>query len=258
MNKNIEDQSIDNVKNGAKKTAATGKKVASTAKKAKKVASLKAIFAGLKAILAPIAPYLLAILIIMAVLLLIMLVIFWAAPQGKLYTTTKCTAEDERLLILYKDLADENNIKDRWLVPGESDSENTWYPKVATDSGGGHGAKNYQEVLKDSERTLNDYWLRDLPLLETFGQIHTGNIFYIVSNWLDETSDKFKAGIAAEIRPYLYYKESTITKCCPSEDEDGDEECSTENIFLLVEAYTIQGHYLYEHEWQTEVDHDSG
>jgi hypothetical protein len=174
-------------------------------------------------------PYIAPLLLIFLILFLIIMVIFWAAPQGKLYTTTAHTEEDARLLGYYQQLAEENNTY-RFLVDGES----TWYPSTS-----------------NRDRNLTDRYGRDAELFETFGQIHAANMFYILSHHLKETDDDFKSTIASDLKPYLYYKESTVTTTYPSEEGEIKKEST---VYLLVEAYTIQGHYLYQHEWVTETN----
>lgn len=60
---------------------------------------------------------------------------------------------------------------------------------------------------------------------------------------------------ALKLRPYFYYKESTVKVC--SVDEDGESHCSTYTVYLLVEAFTIRGHNQYFYEWHTE-SYDGG
>ncbi len=233
---NVEDKSMASIKKG-------GKKSIRLAQRARRMA--KFLIPLLKAAL----PFLLIILAIFLISFLILLVVFWAAPQGSLYTTTEHTTEDERLLELYEELADENNLKERWLVSGESSMDSPWYP--------GEG-KHYHSVFSNTGRELVDNAGKDKKFFETFGQIHAGNIFYIISHGLSETDDEYKAKVADEFKPYLYYKDSSITTCSLATDEDGNTycSCSTTDIFLIVEAYTIQGHYIYEYEWQTDADSD--
>lgn len=242
---NIEDKSISNIKKGGRKSV----QLARGAKQITKMAKL--LIPLLKAAL----PFLLIILIAFLISFLVLLVVFWAAPQGSLYTTTEHTIEDERLLELYEDLSEENNLKERWLVSGESSIDNPWFPKVTEETRGG---EHYHSVFERTNRELIDHTGKDKKFFETFGQIHAGNIFYIISHSLSETDDKYKAKVADDFKPYLYYKESSITNCSLTTDEDGNSycSCSTTDIFLLVEAYTIQGHYIYEYEWQTDTDSD--
>lgn len=214
---NIEDKSLSNMKEGSQKAA----RAAKTTKKAIKIG---------KFLLKPLLP-LLPILFIFSVIFLVILVIFWAAPQGGLYTTTAHTPEDDRLLAYYQELAQENNYY-RWLVEGES--TDPWHSTVSS----------------NPNKYLVDRYGRDSALFETFGQIHTANILYVLSHHLKDTDDEFKSQIASDFKPYFYYKESSVTTCSTS--EDGEKESSTSSVFLLVESYTIQGHYLYRYEWVTE------
>jgi hypothetical protein len=65
------------------------------------------------------------------------------------------------------------------------------------------------------------------------------------------------ADAAESLRPWFYYKKSAVTRCSPG-GEDGEPECRTESVYLLVEAYTIRGHFRYTHEWHTETYPDGG
>ncbi|MDD2586858.1 MAG: hypothetical protein PHT79_10965 [Syntrophomonadaceae bacterium] len=211
---------------------------------------------GLKVFLKLIKPILPAILTVLAIVLLILFIIgliFWAAPQGELYTGPKHTKEDDKLKAYCEELCNENNIKDRWLVSGHSSVDGLWHDKIS-DNRKIPGASSYEEVIKHNKRILQDRYNRDIPLLETFGQLQAASVFYIMTYGLNETSDEFKAQVAEDFRPYIYYKKSTVTTCCEVEDEDGGThtECDTDEVFLMVEANTIQGHFLYKYEWVTD------
>jgi len=106
----------------------------------------------------------------------------------------------------------------------------------------------------DTDRELRDYYNNDEKFLLRFGHIHAASLFKMISARLDDTGNEFKEKTGEAFRPYLYYKTSTITRCCEVKGEDGEieTECDVEHIYLITEAVTLEGHYVFDYEWVTE------
>lgn len=169
------------------------------------------------------------------------------------------TSENDKVKQQYVDIADKNNYRDAWL--------NTTYAETNTDiifTGRHKGIYTKEDITnllnsssykgthgKDTERVLSDYYGIDKAHKIDFGTIHAANLVKILSHGELKTTDEFKEQVGEAFRPYLYYKESTRTYCSLHETEDGSEwVCHTYNVYLLTEANTIKGHYVYEYEWQ--------
>jgi hypothetical protein len=54
---------------------------------------------------------------------------------------------------------------------------------------------------------------------------------------------------AFALKPYFYYKPSIVT--ITTTDSKGESTTTVSNIYLLVEVYSIRGHYQYQYEWKT-------
>jgi soluble lytic murein transglycosylase-like protein len=127
-------------------------------------------------------------------------------------------------------LVQEWNVKETWLVSGEG----RWYPRK--------GTENFGE--------LRDRYGRDVKLANQWGDIYAP-VLYLASQ--DPENDRMRdegwvrarlRDAAENLRPYFYYKQSTVTVC-------GKDGCETYTVYLLVEAYTIRGHYLFKYRWVT-------
>lgn len=204
------------------------------------------------------------------IIVLVIVFIYSAFPGGQtkageakqvFFSLTDAEKNDE-VKEYYKEIAEKNNFRDMWLdtsydqtntdkLFGLSDLE-TIYSKediisVLDNSSysGTHG--------KDTTRVLRDYYNRDDRFKIDFGTIHAASLVYILSFGKMETTDEFKEQAGVAFRPYLYYKESTVTTCSYSAKDD-EWSCNTQNIYLLTEANALRGHYTYEYEWQTETN----
>lgn len=194
-------------------------------------------------------PVLLPVLVLGIIAMFIMGVVFYVTPEGSLYAKPTVTEEDQELQEKYVELADKYNKIDRWIVPGESSEDDLWYDKVNSDK------DDYDNYHNIKNRELMDHYGKDIPLLETFGQIHAASVFQMMTYHLDmeDITDEFREKTASDFKPYLYYKPSSITVSCTS--EEGETSTTRTPIYLLVESNTLSGHRLYHYEWTTR---DSG
>lgn len=113
---------------------------------------------------------------------------------------------------------------------------------------GKYDAESYFETSEE----LRDYYGNDLKHFNTFGIIYMAGQAVMLNYYYDNIDESFSELHGIQLRPLLHYKSSTITTCCPC-GEDGEETCcTTQNIYLLTDAYTIKGHYKYDYEWVTE------
>lgn len=200
-------------------------------KGASKLAARALLNKLLKSVLKYLAPYLAVACILFVFLLLLVGGVYSAFPSEGTLAGVRRTDEDERMRQTYQKLCDEYNVKDTWLVPGEG----LWYPQKGT-------------ALLGSlvDRYGNDYRLRLL-----WGQLHAACLYHTYSNDGKEITDSLMEKTADDLHPYFYYKESTVTVC-------GKDGCESYPVYLLVEAYAIQGHFQYSYEWVTEDTGDGG
>ena len=197
-----------------------------------------------KKILLPLLPFIAIAMVFLLLLAMLVGAVYSAFPSSK--TLAGATDQPERDAILqrdYIDLVDEYNVKDTWVVnssvvtPGdgnayESSPGNPFYP--------GQGVSNLGVLV--------DPYGRDDKLKLLWGQVHSATLYYAFVHQLDEIEKPLQEEVTDGMHPYFYYKKSQviIVSC----DEDG---CVTEydTQYLLVEAYTIQGHFQYSYEWLT-------
>lgn len=215
-----------------KKVAKTGIKVAGKLGK-KAIASLIAMV-GAPAII---------IGIIILIVLLFFTSVYWAMPESGMLTgvNMELTEEDEKLKEEVTKKTDDYNVKNTYLVF----EEGSYYPKKM-----GSAVKEFM----DKEG-------KDIKLANQWGDLYSPMLWKSNVEG-DETlivrlkfSLKELDVISDSIKPYFYYKPSTVTVC--STDSEGETTCYTYDVYLLVEAFTIRGHNLYSYEWVTEGDEDS-
>ncbi len=192
-------------------------------------------------------PFLLPVVVFGTIAMFVIGLVYYVTPEGDLYAKPTATEEDEKLKAQYIELADKHNKIDRWLVSGESSPDDLWYDKVTSEK----KSDKYSNYNNIKGRELVDSYGRDGPVFETFGQIHSASVFQVLTYHLDmgDITDEFREKTASDFRPYLYYKSSTVTVSCT--DEEGNTSTSRTPVYLLVESNTLQGHYLYHHEWVT-------
>jgi len=226
-------------------------------------------------LIAPYLPVIIPILLIFLLLWFIMGAIFSSTPQGELFTGPQHTVQDEKLVAFYKDITEKNNKRDIWLVSGEKET-GTWYEEINTDLMGyegkiltnedirrlglnqASGAQHYYEIEQLSKKEpipwpLQDYYGRDAEYFETFGQIHSGSVWHMLTFSKEHTTDEFKELNAAEFRPYLYYKKSYIKTTYTPNNPEEESSTSVTPLYLIVEGNGLQDHRVYHYEWKTET-----
>jgi hypothetical protein len=97
---------------------------------------------------------------------------------------------------------------------------------------------------------LADRYGHDAEIANKWGDVYSPVLFLSMQSEEDKMTDlSWVKGqlkkISSDLRPFFYYKESTVTY----HSKDGSD---TVTVYLLTEADTIRGHYTYEYEWVTE------
>jgi len=200
--------------------------------------------------------------------------IYSATTQGELYTTAIHTEEDTQLKALYIEIADKNNIRDKWLNTSYSATTSdklieklkNYYPGIEKEYYSRNDIKDLLSKAKQIEETLNiqlvpgthyyhadrelrDYYNNDARYMNEFGLVHAATLLKMLNDHTSKTTTEFKELTGQMLRPYLYYKSSSITTCVTTEEEGT--KCTTEHIYLITEAVTMQGHFTHSYEWET-------
>lgn len=217
---------------------------ARTGKLALRFAGRKALGLGAKAVAAA-AGYIVALvgapLILLAAVLLIVLVLvaafYSAMPGGATLLGANPDPKDAALKQEAMALVEKWNVKETWLVPGEG----KWYPRQGT-----HRFGEFRDRYGREARLANQWGDIYAPVLYMASQ-NPGDDRMRDEGWVKE---KLK-DVAENLRPWFYYKESKVKVC-------GKDGCEETTVYLLVEAYTIRGHYIFKHEWVTETFSDGG
>lgn len=228
----------------------------------------------------PLLPFILIGLLIFIIITFIIGLIYNSTPQGRLYHGPQYSEEDEKLIAYYQKIADKNNKRDRWLMPGEPSPNSLWTNQISTDKLINPGTIMTEGEVKNIVRSylhyytirdnpeidgtiypkeLSDYYGTDSAYLETFGQIHAGTMIYDLVYGAEDSSEEFKEKTGVEFRPYFYYKLSHITISFTPSDPDDEGSTTVIPIYLLVEADTISEHTIFNYRTETEVSHsDAG
>ncbi|MBO8128952.1 MAG: M23 family metallopeptidase [Peptococcaceae bacterium] len=207
----------------------------------------RTVKAGIKKLLLILLPYLVPVLIFLLIFIILSILValtYSAMIPGGYMTSYEMSPEDEAIKNKYLELTDTVwkgkpawNAADCYEVP----SEGIYYP-----------SQNYPKLY-----ALVDHYRRDYDLRLKWGIVHAVNLFWAYNYGKAEIPDSLREKVARDLHPYFYYKPSTITRItrCKTKDEDGNTVIKvtkeTEDIYLLVEAYTIYGHYLFTYEWKT-------
>lgn len=156
------------------------------------------------------------------------------------------SSEDEDMYKEYRSLCNKYNVEDTWVVnemavtPASDDTyESTpttpFYPR--------------QEI--ENIHSLADRFGKDQKLKLLWSQVHASDLYRAYSLGEARISDSLMEKTTKDLHPYFYYKKSQVIRC-------GKEGCEITEVYLLVEAYTIQGHYQYHYEWVTVSTGDGG
>jgi len=183
--------------------------------------------------------------VIIGVLVLLVILFFGAyylsAPEntmlGGIYEVQ--TEYDRMIHSFAVDETERTNKTETYLVLGEG----SYYPSTSHTRIGDMVDNNGMDA-----RLANEWGDAYAPALWKAFQ-HEEN-FLENENWIKREI----AANAETLRPWFYYKGSDVTVC--TVDEDGETECDTYTVYLLVEAYTIRGHNLYSYKWVTDTYDD--
>lgn len=210
--------------------------------------TLKLIFKLIK----PYLPIIIIIILIFFMLLALIAGVYSAFPNTSgdnkkapiLAGVFKDKAKDEELRDRYYKLCNKYNVIDTWAVNDdpigpedgsiyESSSDRPFYP----------GTKGeFVGELRDSNG-------QDKKLKLLWGQVHAATLYNTYANNLPQITAQLQERTAKDLHPYFYYKKSQVITT--TTDEDGNSETTISIVYLLVEAYTIQGHYQYHYQWKT-------
>lgn len=192
---------------------------------------------GLSLVLKLLAPYLPVILIILAIFIMAALLVgavYSSMPSAGTLAGIHHSSQDAEICAEAAIQVDRWNTADIYIVAGEG----SWYP----DTNGKKTAGFADRFGKDAE------------LANKWGDIYAP-VLYKVMMKNEDVSQRFPVEefekIAEDLRPYFYLKESTVTVTVQT--EEGGSETSTYEVYLLVEANTIRGHYRYQYDWVTET-----
>ncbi|NPV89580.1 MAG: M23 family metallopeptidase [Firmicutes bacterium] len=188
-------------------------------------------------LLAPYLPTIAVILLFLFILVGLIGVVYSGFPSNSILLGNTLTAEDAELKKRYEGLADKYNHKDVYLVSSNSSKENPYYP----------GKGTY------FEEGLSDHYGNDVELKMGWGLIHSALLYKAYALDQKNLDLSMAESVADEFHPTFYYRKSTITYCDPP-DKDGKRSCSTETINLLVEAYTVKGHFVFKYK-PMQTDH---
>jgi len=171
-----------------------------------------------------------AVILLVAILVSALIAAFYGAmPGGATLLGANPDPRDVEVREYAEERVAEWNAQETWLVDGEG----SWYP--------GAGKKRFGRLM--------DRYGQDAKTANQWGDIYAPVLFLAAQSGGDKMQNRawLEARLedaAKKLRPWYYYKESYVKYC----DKDG---CSREIVYLLVESYTIRGHYQYRYRWVT-------
>ncbi|SFH34326.1 Transglycosylase SLT domain-containing protein [Desulfotomaculum arcticum] len=207
---------------------------------AKKIAHLfkRLLFKAIK----PFLPYLIIVILIFMILAMLVASVYSAMPEAGALGGVNPSDEDKKVKQEYEALCDRYNLEDAWLIndapcePGgekyEASPDDSFYP--------GQGIRKFT--------VLPDPYGSDKALALKWGQVHAAALYRAYNFGQEEITHKEE--ITKGLHPYFYYKQSYVYT-------DGNSETEKSIQYLLVEAFTIEGHYQFHYKWVTET-HGSG
>lgn len=229
----------------------TGKQ---TAKQFAKMAAKRSVRVAVKATMkgvVKIAAYIIgllgwpALLILLVVLLVALFfgAFYSAMPSQGALMGVEPSAQDAIIRQYAVDTVLEWNIKNTWLVAVEG----SFFP--------GEGKQHLGRFV--------DRFGRESRLRNQWGDIYAPVLYQAAMSDKDFLKDekwvKKQIRDAAEnLQPFFYYKESNIEVEYRVKDEEGNENIEIQRypVYLLVEAYTIRGHWRYSYEQVTVTEND--
>ncbi|NLD45927.1 MAG: transglycosylase SLT domain-containing protein, partial [Clostridiaceae bacterium] len=232
-----------------------------------------------KSVVVPLLPTLAIIVAVLAIIFIIMGATLGASPAagGDTNMDNIIDINDEETIELYADFADNWNIWDTWLLKSgdgipindflDSKGINTqniqrdvW---MDIDEIKKHN-KNYSSYNNmNNTHALMDRDRKDYDLINNWGTIQS-----YISWWMYQHSDTVQEipeglyeDFIKEMHPKFKCRPSVRTTCVWVEEVDengvvvgGGCECTKNTEYLLIEADTMRGHFIYEYEWHTDVD----
>lgn len=222
-----------------KKGVDTGKAMAKQAAKTATKAVAKLAAKGIAALVGLLGWPAIIIGFIILIVVIFFASFFSAMPGAGVLVGVDVDERDAIIKSYAEERTDFWNVNETWLVSREG----RWYPGTG-DTG--------VELNR-----LVDRFGRDTSLKNEWGDLYAP-VLYEATQCGDENKMEYEEYVKTKLesageslRPFFYYKESSVTYC------NSEGECSTSDVFLLVEAFTIRGHYLYSHEWVT-ISYDDG
>ncbi|MDH7578918.1 MAG: peptidoglycan DD-metalloendopeptidase family protein [Bacillota bacterium] len=228
------DRARETGKAAAKQAA---KQALKRAVKAAVKAAGKLLVKGIAALIGAVGWPVIIVIIVLVALTLLFGAFYSAMPAQTALTGVEPSEQDAEVRQYAGKQVSEWNVKETWLVSGEG----AWYP--------GKGEYTLGRLV--------DRYGRDAKLANQWGDAYAPVLYLAAQEAEDRMNDRKWAeerlkDAAENLRPWFYYKESHVTYC----DKDGY--CTTETVYLLVEAYTIRGHYRWKHKWVTKTYPDGG
>ncbi|MCL6479391.1 MAG: M23 family metallopeptidase, partial [Peptococcaceae bacterium] len=191
-------------------------------------ASKKLAKAALKKAVAALAPLFITFLpVILAILAAIVLfaAVYGSMPHEQSLTGVLPASQDAAIRNNVDKEVAKNNVKETWLVKDE-----------------GVFHLGYLADRYGSDRKIINKW-GDAYAPALYKAMQTPGIDNLSNEgWVNTEIEK----LAGDLRPFFYYKESTVTIC-------GKDGCDRYIVYLLTEANTIRGHYRYTYEWVTKT-----
>lgn len=192
-------------------------------------------------IIKPYLPIIIIAFIIFFFLAMLIAGVYSAFPSSGALTGTAPTAEDKIVQEEYQKLCNKYNVQDTWIVnstpvsPGDGDAYEaspgySYYPGKGVSALG----------------RLGDRYAHDGQLALKWGTVHAATIYETYTLNIPEINKELQDKIVNGLHPYFYYKMSYVIKS----SKDG---VTKTPVPLLVEAYTIQGHYQYHYKWVTKT-----
>ena len=196
-------------------------------------------------IIAPYLPFIFAALLIFFLLAMLIGAVYSAFPvEGTYVGVHHDEKADTKAVQTYQKLCSKYNVADTWVVnPGEPSSPGSSNYEPSKDNPYYPG--KYSQVGSLEDKYGNDYKLRLV-----WSQAHAAALYRAYALRLTEIPDKDKEKVVDGLHPYFYYKLSKVISC-------GKDGCDVSLVYLLVEAYTIQGHFQYHYNWVTDT-YDGG
>ncbi len=179
------------------------------------------------------------VILIVSIMCVLIAAFYGSMPATATLTGVNASQYDQ---VIHQDAVNDVNawnVKNTWLVSGESSVKKPWYP--------GTGSQNFGKLM--------DEYGRDQELENQWGDIYAP-VLYQAAQVTSENAtqdqawtDNKLAAAAQNLKPWFYCKQSQITTT--TVDSNGKSTTTTTTMYLLVEAYTIRGHWQYHYAWTT-------